>query len=136
MCFIHRTPWSCHICHTVTSIAQDSSYWRMCATLCHSKTAWYWNWHSAVSSVWDTSAHLVFCKLGTTVCHRHAGGEMLCAAVCLFYSVYELYMLNHRLPGSDIWGKFTKRIFALKALIAYLKSIQLCLIHPCITWQM
>ena len=37
-----------------------------CAQLCVIQT--HWDRHSAVSSVWDTSAHLVFCQLGTTVC--------------------------------------------------------------------
>ena len=88
-----------------------------CAQLCFIQT--HWDQHSAVSSVGDTSAHLVFCQPGTTVCLlTWRRWDAVCWLVFVLFCMGILCSVIYRLPGSDSWGTFTQKMFVFKALTA------------------
>jgi len=94
-----------------------------CAQVCFIRT--HWDRHSAVSSVWDTSARLLFCQLGTTVCLlTRWRWDAVCRLVFVLFCVEIMCSMIYMHPGSDSWGTFGERMFVSKTFIAcYLISI-------------
>jgi len=94
-----------------------------CAQVCVIQT--HWDQHSAVSSMWNTSAHLVLCQLGTMVCLlMRWRWDAVCRLLFVLFCIEIMFSVIYRLPGSDSWGTFSERMFVFKALIAhYLISI-------------
>jgi len=80
-----------------------------CAQLCVIQT--HWDRLSAVSSVWDTSGHLVFCQLGTTVCLlTHCRWDAVCWLVFVLFCILIMCPMIYRLLVQTAEGRLLKEL--------------------------